>query len=333
MKRVKPVASITVGPKRALTGGVVMDPDFIWTGGYPNKLVRLNRKDLSRSGSFPPLVRVRRVSASTVFGGFGECRAVRRSDGMPAWEAKSLYSWQLWSGSIVIPREAEVELRRADSGEVFASLPLQRRVASFCAFGACDGVVVLRAESKEVFAVDLSSGRELWCRDLFGSLHGEWSLPEQPYLLLDSTEGSGGLVSFYSTASIAWSPRDGSIKWVRNIRGEGSTPPTVSGSRVFGVMDEFWALDEATGKELWRTPVPREFKLAMRPRPCVVYRNRLGIAFESGQLAVLDTESGEIVQYYKDRVPLWWPVEVDGRLLVGTGDGTILVFDESIWGL
>lgn len=94
MKQIKPIVSITVGPKREMTEGVVADPDFVWSGCYPHELVRLHRRDLSRSGTFPPLVRVRRVSASTVFGGIGVCRAVSRSDGMLTWEAKSLLDWQ-----------------------------------------------------------------------------------------------------------------------------------------------------------------------------------------------------------------------------------------------
>jgi len=331
MKRVKPVSIITIGPKRSLTGGVVADPDFIWSGGVPNPLVRLHRSDYSHSGSFAPLASVRRVNATAVFGGRGECRAVRRADGLLAWAADGF--WQMWNDTIVIPRETEIELRQGDSGEVIASLPLQRRMKSFAGFSGWEGVAILRTESNELFAIDLATGDELWCRDLFRSLHTEWSLPEQPYLLLDSIEGSAGLVSFYSTASIAWSARDGSIKWVRNVRGESPTPPTVGGGRVFGMLNGFWALDEATGDVLWRTPLPDELKVCVRPRPGLVYRNRIVFAFESGRLAVLDVATGEIVRYFKSAVPLWWPTEVDGRLLVGTGDGTVLVFDESIWGL
>lgn len=331
MKLVKPIETITIGPKRALTGGVVADPDFIWSGGAPNKLVRLLRRDYSVSGTFAPLARVRDVSATAVFGGLGVCRAIRRSDGALAWEAKGV--WYRWNDTIVIPRETNVELRKMDTGEAIASLPLKRRAEDFSEFGARAGVVVLRAESKELFAVDLSSGLELWCRDVFGELHGKWSLPAQSLQRLNSTDGRDRLIAFYSTSSIAWSPRDGSIKWVSNVRGEATMPPTVAGGRVFGACDEFWALDEENGDVLWRTGVPKELMPSVLPRPGLVYRNRLVIAFETGRLAVLDVESGEIVRYFRSQVPLWWPAEVDGRLLVGTGDGTILVFDESIWGI
>lgn len=331
MKLVKPIETITVGPKREMTEGVVADPDFIWSGCIPHGLVRLQRRDYSVSGTFAPLAFVHKVSATAVFGGAGVCRAIRRSDGTLAWEAKGI--WYPWNDTIVIPRETNVELRKMDTGEVIASLPLKRSKAGLGALAARTGVVVLRAESKELFAVDLTSGQELWCRDVFGELHGKWSLPEQSLLKLNSTEGSDGLISFYSTSSIAWSPRDGSIKWVSDLRGEHPTPPTVSGGRVFGACDEFWALDEATGDVLWRTPLPDELKVCVRPRPGLVYRDRIVFAFESGRLAVLDVTTGEIVRYFKSAVPLWWPVEVDGRLLVGTGDGTILVFDESIWGI
>jgi hypothetical protein len=57
----------------------------------------------------------------------------------------------------------------------------------------------------------------------------------------------------------------------------------------------------------------------------------MAMPFESGHLAVFDIESGELVQYYKGRAPLWQAAEVDGRLLITTGDGSILVFDESVW--
>lgn len=72
---------------------------------------------------------------------------------------------------------------------------------------------------------------------------------------------------------------------------------------------------------------------AYHERTGVTYGRRYAVCYESGELAVVDIDTGSLVNLLQWKKPLWRMMELDGRLLVATGDGELLVFDEGIWAL
>ena len=88
----------------------------------------------------------------------------------------------------------------------------------------------------------------------------------------------------------------------------------------------------ATGDLLYDVAHRELERIAYREKMGTVFRDRLAVAYESGVLAVFNVADGTLVRFYQDRAALWQTAEVDGRLLVATDEGVLLLFDESIWG-
>ena len=57
-----------------------------------------------------------------------------------------------------------------------------------------------------------------------------------------------------------------------------------------------------------------------------ICEGKLAIPNESGHLVVFDVKDGSLVWLYRYKGQLWRTAEADGRLLVATGDGKLLVF-------
>lgn len=156
----------------------------------------------------------------------------------------------------------------------------------------------------------------------------------------------------------AWPEGGPPLLWTSKERGTGYSTPTVSAGRIFGMgnrgSDEVvWALDEATGKEVWGTRIgrklsPRESGGYEGPRcsPTVVGDRVYALAI-SGALACFDAASGKILwsKSMKDdfggkMMSVWGYSEsptVDGDRLIVTpgGDSTMVALNrqtgEVIW--
>jgi hypothetical protein len=133
--------------------------------------------------------------------------------------------------------------------------------------------------------------------------------------------------------SFGCSLKDGSILWHVPFWSPPDSWPTVHGGRLYILLrDRLVATEEATGRIVYDVTHP-ELRNSYREKRGTVYSDRLAIATESGHLAVFNTGDGSLLSLYESKVPLWSTAEADGRLLVATGDGTLLVFDESIWAI
>jgi outer membrane protein assembly factor BamB len=154
-------------------------------------------------------------------------------------------------------------------------------------------------------------------------------------------------------------PKEGpKLAWKAENLGGGYSGPAVSAGRIFGMSfrdkDEvIWALDEATGKELWSTRIA-EAKPARRPQGSegsrctpTVDGDKLFALGENGDLVCLETATGKerwhknIVSDFGGNMPDWGYSEsplVDGEKLIvtpGGSDATLIALDkktgEPIW--
>lgn len=76
-----------------------------------------------------------------------------------------------------------------------------------------------------------------------------------------------------------------------------------------------------------------ELKQAYRGKAGVVHEGRLAMPCESGHLAIFDLSDGSLLFLHQGRTALLRTAVADGRLLVATGDGTLLICDPSGWKL
>ncbi len=125
--------------------------------------------------------------------------------------------------------------------------------------------------------------------------------------------------------------RDGTLLWCSEAVSADCFALTVAGHRAYVQHEDgLVVLDLETGAVLRRTTpgTPRD---VYRLGPGVVFRNRVAFPSESGHIVVYDTD-GEFIHVVKAGLQLFRGIEADGRLILATGQGFMLVYDETIWG-
>jgi outer membrane protein assembly factor BamB len=139
----------------------------------------------------------------------------------------------------------------------------------------------------------------------------------------------------------SWPPGGPKLLWKATGLGEGHSTPSVAAGRIYGMglrgEDEVvWALDEATGKQIWSTRIAAGGTLGgsqggFGPRSTpTIDRDRAYVLGVHGDLACLQVSDGKLlwqkslVSEFGGRVPGWGYCEsplVDGDKVIATPGG------------
>jgi outer membrane protein assembly factor BamB len=121
------------------------------------------------------------------------------------------------------------------------------------------------------------------------------------------------------------------LRHVSSVWSYQGSRPAAFDDGIFGVMgDAVHRLDLTDKKPLWRCRLQFEEEAALGSvlSPPAVSGNRLYVTSAFGDLAVLDRESGEDVWALNVGSPiLSQPAVAEGKVLFGTGDGTLYCFN------
>ncbi len=325
---------LQVVKRRLMPGDPVVGKDAVFLGSPEDVIVRLDRRTLEPvwkvdAEGFWIGSLVEEEFLTTGGRGLGGLRLA--ADGRVVWTTRSyllgIRPWREY-GIVVTDR---IEFRSLRAGELGWAIDIPERLTAI--HGVFGNRLVAQGESGVTRAINLESGEIVWERVLIAEVArriGEPSSARAVFAAVSTIPDR--LVAFNSGRSFAFSISDGSVLWVASL-GAGDSLPTVSEGRILLTRDgRFLAIDEATGATVLETQHER-LRPAYRKSKGTVYRGRVAFSHESGHLAVFDTATGELVSFYVDKTALWRTAEADGRLLVSTGNGELLVFDESIWGL
>lgn len=178
-----------------------------------------------------------------------------------------------------------------------------------------------------IYALDRKTGQRLWALGVGDSIIGGLTVADgvayfgaadHNLYALDLTERTFVWEKPFQTKERIWGA------------------PTVSGERVYvGSMDRFvYAVERATGAEVWRTKVG-----AAIPGDVAVAEGRVFAGGVDGRLHVLDAETGALL-WETERLDGWiWgkPLVVNGHVYVATLKGTLYGFEvakgQPIWDL
>jgi outer membrane protein assembly factor BamB len=217
------------------------------------------------------------------------------------------------------------ELRDAKTG-----IRLGGFAESGFAEGWLDNGVQLFRRPDVVAAVDVERGVEVWRRERWVVDVGDGRTDER---FLPVIAGSD-IFACTPIGAVRIDGLIGELVWNAPKCG-GQQAPVLAGDYLVIAADfgEVIVLEPVTGSVVSRRK-HFEDQLQCRTRPAISYKNRVAQCFEyGGGLAIYSVPDGELVRFIEHKWPLWELNEVDGRLFVSSGNGILLVYDESVWGL
>lgn len=233
----------------------------------------------------------------------------------------------IWRGIVVSQMGKDLELLDVRSGNSCARVELPAGDGG--PDGVCGDITLVSRADGGAIGVDLSSGQVLWQRNLIKDIRAKYGFDyERPVISYRVGTLGDRFIVRRDTVTCACSAATGELLWFSPLC-PGDVGPDVRNGRIYGMMpDRFIALDEATGEVVYDVHHP-ELQGALFPKRGAFFGDFVAYSMESGHLAVFDIRDGRLAAHYKYKEPLTDVVEADGRLLVGAGDGNLLVFDVS----
>jgi len=237
-------------------------------------------------------------------------------DGRMLWSTQALRC-KPHELNVEVVQRAAIQTRAAMTGEVLSDVATEVPFPN----APWDGGSIWVAKQAEQAMGVSRDGRMLW-RGMLGSL-------------TISAGSSGPAAKLFINAGgkdiIAYSTEQGTELWRMPIHVSYGWPTVADGRVSILQGDRFVVLDEHSGAIVVDRRLP-ELNAASQCRQPLLVRGRLIFPHESGTLAVIAADTGELLHLYESKTPLWRAVEVDGLVAVGTATGSLLVFDEMIWG-
>lgn len=262
------------------------------------------------------------------FGTFGARQTTVRSvdDGQKIWSLPGPWGFRgLGDGRVLCDRSGVIELREVATGAVLSTFQEEG-----FGYGWLPGHVQLYVRDNSLAAVDVERGTEVWRRARWIEDAGDGRTDER---FLPVVVGSD-VFACTPIGAVRVDGRTGEVIWKASKCGGQQAPVSVGDYLAIAAdFGEVIVLDPATGSVVARRK-HFEHLLQCRTRPAIAYKNRVAQCFEyGGGLAIYGVPDGELVRFIEHKWPLWELNEIDGRLFVSTGNGILLVYDESVWGL
>jgi outer membrane protein assembly factor BamB len=252
-------------------------------------------------------------------------------DGRILWTkpCSGLSGWREW----LLLEGEQLFVLDPKTGDVVRSIGVTQKLER--PGSVCGSLVVYASSESHVFAVNVEKGQMEWDRLLLDEVAARTSTEPSPGTVrIGPGSLPGRFVLNHERSTSSCSLEDGSIQWQIPFWACDCLPAR-AGGRVY-VLDgnRLLAVDERDGQILYDVVHPElERDWAFFQKEGTIYRDRLAVAHQYGRLSIFNLTDGSLIGIHKEKVSLWRTAEVDGRLLVGTDDGTLLVFDESVWGL
>jgi outer membrane protein assembly factor BamB len=271
-----------------------------------------------------------------------EVSGVRLDDGVPVFRLPAPLGANVWRDQIVTATtDATLVCFDAATGARVRSIQLPWQPWNTGHRSGDHQMVVPQtpegARDPRLCAADLRTGAVIWERGLLDEV-APWVL-EPPltnnYLnWLASTQTSSESIWVFSHGGATFGARvsDGAIAW--------SAPYAIpypdflvrDGRLTFFTADHHHvALEVSSGAVIYDVNCWPEFQGASFPGVGAVFNNRIAFPHQSGHLGVFDLDDGLLLDVREEKEDLWTCAVVDSRLVIGTGSGRLLVYDESIW--
>ncbi len=165
-----------------------------------------------------------------------------------------------------------------------------------------------------LYALDAATGEERWAYPAGKVLYAAPLVVDDTVYVIDQDGGIAALDRL-----------TGAVQWTASIGGFVVTPPGYAEGRLFASSGAvLYALDAATGEEVWHT----EPTIGWAPLAIEAEAGRLYAGNADGTFYALDTATGETVWSYPTDGTDWGaPAVGDGRVFAGSRNQTVYAFD------
>lgn len=323
------VAKVSVSRRRgAIVSTALVAGDAIYTAdAFGGDLVKLDRATLRERWRVPRGEDPIAVFGKALLVAGAETSAVDTETGTILWTSETGYGVLDWKGKPVL-KHANRPFRIVEphTGAAIASLDVPPASPE----ALCGDIILFRTDpgNDPLRAYSLAERREVWAHSLLSDIRAQHDVRD-PKPVINCVPGPGDVfVGSCGDWTFGASLEDGRLLWGVPV----VVPyywPNVHAGRVYVLnFNRLIGIDAARGEIAYEVTHPELREHAYRARPGTIFGETIAFANESGLLAVFNLWNGSLVWSYKHRAPLWGTAEADGRLLVSTGDGNLLVFAE-----
>jgi len=307
--------------------GIVLSNDSLFIGDLHNGVIRLDRRSLKKVWSFSGenLAPIAARDGVLLIAGSDGLRAVDEQGGKELWGPRPIGPCIEWSKGVLTLRPlAVLDIRE---GSIGRALNVSAELLGD-PFIVGDMLVATSLKGDPVTAFHLGEERVVWTRELFAEVSARTGRPEPAFIVWSGDETF--LVGRTDTL-VGCSLLDGTILWDAPV-GVPYYAPNATRGRAYVLAAgqispaRFVCVDTRSGRNVYDIPQP-SLRTADRP-----FRGTL-----AGEEIVFCTTRGLVIAFrLEDGITSWWhrshervapAIAADGRILVPTGNGELLVFE------
>jgi len=175
-------------------------------------------------------------------------------------------------------------------------------------------------------AIDISERRVLWERDVLKELRTTHGIDySSPLVNLTPSSLNDRFIATRGQATVALALEDGRLLWKAEVTVPYRIPLVVDGKIPVLSLERFAVIDEATG-HLTADQTHQKLRHMTFAKKGASYGETVAFVSESGHVAILDMNDGNLLWLHQYAAKFHDSAVADGRLLVGSADGSLWSF-------
>jgi hypothetical protein len=326
-KRVKPSRRIKLGPDPFVIQGSILGRDGLFIGELHGGVIKLERQSLDRAWLCPgeDMAPVAVQGEVLLIAGRGGLRGVDQRTGSSLWGPRSVGPCVEWSQGLLAlqplavlnPKQGTVE-RTFNVSEELVGNP----------FVAGNKLVATSLRGDPITALELIGQKVIWKRNLFAEITQRTGRSEPAFMVWP---GDDTFLVSRTDLIAGCSLADGTIRWEAAV-GVPYYVPNTSGGRAYVLIAgqtpaaSLVCVETRNGTKVYDIPQP-ELQIGERPFRGTLAADEIVFCTTRGLVIAFRLEDGTTSWWHRSRDRLAPPIAADGRVLVPTLSGDLLVFE------
>lgn len=326
-KRVKPNRRIKMGPDPFVIQGSILGREGLFIGELHGGVLKLQRQSLDRAWLCPgeDMAPVAVQGDVVVIASSGGLLAVDERTGRALWGPRAIGPCIEWSHSMLAlqplavlnVRQGTIE-RTFDVSEELVGNP----------FVAGNKLVATSLKGDPITAFDLVEQKVTWKANLFAEIRQRTGRSEPSFIVWS---GDDTFLVSRTDVIVGCSLADGTIQWVAAVGVPYYVPNTRDGRAYVLIAGQtpaasFVCVETRRGTTVYEIPQPA-LQIGERPFRGTLTADEVVFCTTRGLVIAFRLEDGTTSWWHRSQDRLAPPIAADGRVLVPTLSGDLLVFE------